>query len=52
MNVSYNPSITINATGDVARAVKEAMRESHADLADLIRRLRAAEAEDYRMAIT
>jgi hypothetical protein len=48
MNVSYNQSITINATGDVAQAVKRAMKESHDDL---LRKLKAAEREDYRHAI-
>jgi hypothetical protein len=48
VNVSYNPSITINATGDVAEAVKRAAKESHVDL---LRKLRAAEREDFRRAI-
>jgi len=47
-NISYSPVITINATGDVAQAVKQAMRESHGDL---IRRMKRAERGDFRRAI-
>jgi phage-related minor tail protein len=47
-NISCSPVITINATGDVAQAVKQAMRESHGDL---IRRMKRAKREDFRLAI-
>jgi hypothetical protein len=44
VNISYDPSSTINASGDVVAAVRRATRESHVDL---IRKLKAAKREDY-----
>jgi hypothetical protein len=46
--VFYNASITINATGNVAQAVKQAMQDSHGNL---INRMQKAERDDFRLAI-